>query len=1289
MAPAPAAVAIPGWVVIHRDDRPRQALRGYGEVVGDMASYAPAPGREASYLRITTADPAHARLTLAKYRADLTSLGGTTPGIIAIDGHDLPVTNIPGQGRILATVVANEVLILAAQDANDLSVLAHAVVAPLGTKIDAAVTVTVPAWLDTWDQHGFRFYYRPWEGPKGQPWTDYDVLKEFDFAKQQNTGLVLWSSASEVDTQAGGTNRAWWDFARIAQTRRGQPWVLNNSASVPTWILNRDPREAAQGMPEFSGGSHGVAQSWCAGSRELSWSSQAGKDEVLSTLQRLVRESHTDPLLLDYLEPHGELAHGKHDLLIEYGPVADRTFRTWLQGRYRTVEAVSRRWGTPLADWSEVHVPELASFLGFDEQAISLHGDWRICYEADPPADAPQSKPFERKPVRAPSAWFNAEFDDTAWPQVTAPGNDLAMLTPHKPAVMRRTIDVPATWLASAAKSWLYVWDLNTGEPRADVIATYVNGTQVGDDVTEHATPHWGAYEVTGALTAGRNTIALRLPQGLLGYRVYLSHAAPVHYPDLGVERNAQWVDFSDWRTATRVDSVRRGMEMIRGVDPERSIINMAPDAYFSQIKELCEDYGGRFHNTGHMGGFWNDFLPMLMRGSNLPFSLEPGGPPRDLAGFNFMMGLYFTEGVQAVHYFIHIGDVLWDPAIRSQFEKIRPLIDTIGKLHPPKAKVAMLLSDRAGQIGGFPWQGNYNSKLPGGYWAWRFSDELSARRHVDAVTDRDFARGNADGYPVVVDTNTSVMDAELVGQIEDYVRRGGIFVTLVQTGRHTPERPDAWPIERLTGYHVTGIDQHLSNGDNVTSRRFTVVDESLFHAADWPLEQQHHWNGLSLARVAPECRDVLRWEDGSVAAGVRPLGKGMVVHLGLKSGSGRGGGNGDMVTLIEQVLAWAKVEGFPAAAEGVMLRHSVSNNGLWDAWTLWNPDRQKTITTNLRFTAPVAPRIGRDLLAGNLLPTSGADGIAFNHLVVGPGETRIILTAHDRVAAAPLAWFDLQRAWWRSSKVPASVLPTYDYSDRVADLTDAWAYRILPENDKTDQSALAAPQLDDSAWGLRRFAAWAVPEELPSRHVMLRRTFTVPATWGAGRTTLWLRSWFSFTMVGKCRYWLDGKEVTRGDGRDGLICELDAAVGRTHLIAVEVNGEGTVCGPRGDAWLAFVPEPQERLDLLGTWQGSPDFLRTGPEVVLPGAVNGQRLLRRLVTVPSGWAGKQIWIHLDHGGGFNEFLINGHYVRRHHHGLGPTTDLNITPWLQVGQVNRIEVVGPGDGRVLAIDLRTY
>ena len=97
----------------------------------------------------------------------------------------------------------------------------------------------------------------------------------------------------------------------------------------------------------------------------------------------------------------------------------------------------------------------------------------------------------------------------------------------------------------------------------------------------------------------------------------------------------------------------------------------------------------------------------MLMRGADLPFSLEPGGPAGSLQEFKRMMGLYFTEGIQAIHYFIHVGSIYWPPDIRAHFKRIQPLINTVGKVHPPKAEIAMLFSDRVANLTGFPWNRN------------------------------------------------------------------------------------------------------------------------------------------------------------------------------------------------------------------------------------------------------------------------------------------------------------------------------------------------------------------------------------------------------------------------------------------------------------------------------------------------------------------------------------------------------------------------------------------------------
>lgn len=164
--------------------------------------------------------------------------------ILAVGWRHLLATQVPGQGRILAFAAGTEVVILLAKEAGDLAQVTPAMIAPLGAAVETAVSAPVSAWLDVWDRHDFKFYYRLWESPRDQPWKDYDVLCEFDFAKREDASLVLWATPSEMDIQAGGSNnRGWWEFPRAAQVRHGEPWALNTSNVLPSWRFNRHPGE--------------------------------------------------------------------------------------------------------------------------------------------------------------------------------------------------------------------------------------------------------------------------------------------------------------------------------------------------------------------------------------------------------------------------------------------------------------------------------------------------------------------------------------------------------------------------------------------------------------------------------------------------------------------------------------------------------------------------------------------------------------------------------------------------------------------------------------------------------------------------------------------------------------------------------------------------------------------------------------------------------------------------------------------------------------------------------------
>ena len=777
-----------------REERlPGRSLRGFGRISGDFVSYRSADAKDAgSVLTIHAESEEKAKIVHAKFVSDLHALGGAVPKTLAVDGRDVPATVVEGQGTVFALRHGSDVSIITSRtDADALSLLRR-------TKLDRHDGVeyvpsgTVPMFLDSWDRFGFRFYYRPWETPKDVKWKDYKVLGEFDFAKKENTaGFVFWADTSLVDNAVGLDNDVWWDWAARAAIRRNLPIVINTSGGAATWQLNGERDQLMSLMPQFCGSYHSVAETWSAGMRSISWCAGEAMDAELAPIRRIVSRYSAVPQTLEFLEPHGELRHGDYDIFLEYGPVADASYRVYLQEKYGSIGTVAARWDLKDAvkSWDDVRVPDLATFLGYGPAALDLTGTWRIGYEPQPEPPPEGQKTGQRaNPVLAPPEWFGEQFDDAAWPSLTAPGNDVMMLLDKKPAVFRRSCDVPADWLDRDQRVWLYVWDLNRGEHLKDKIVAAVNGVAVGEDLTRHATSHWAAFEATAALRPGANTVAIRVPQGFLGYHVYLAKHEPRQYPDLPDAVQARWVDFADWRQWTRIEAARRGMEAIRGADPDRSIICMAPDSNISGLKRLCETYGGHFHNTGYMGAWWSEFLPMLMRGADLPFSLEPGGPAGDLQGFKNMLGLYFTEGIQAIHYFIHVGNIYWPDDIRQHFERIQPLVKTVGKVHAPKSKIAMLFSDRVDNLTGFPWGRNPDVNLGSGYFTWPLNVWFSGTYDFDAVTDLDFEPGGAaEPYKVIIGANISVMDEKLAKGIEDWVRKGGIFVAFVQTGATSP----------------------------------------------------------------------------------------------------------------------------------------------------------------------------------------------------------------------------------------------------------------------------------------------------------------------------------------------------------------------------------------------------------------------------------------------------------------------------------------------------------------------
>jgi len=1281
-------------------------LRGYGTLAGTFTA-SQLDGSPNSVLKITCDNDDKARLVQAKYLSDLQATPEVHAITISAPSGAIPAYEVKDQGAVLAARDGSTVYILSAASPAALARLAQ--LPSAHGKLVFAPEISVPMYMDRWDQYGFRFYSYTWATPRTTNPQDYGQGAPYDFEQEfkyaENHGhipFIFWPKANPLDTAEGLNIDTWWDWETKACKASHLPYgfkALNDLTSA--WLLNRYRDQSVMKMPEYCGAFHDIADAGASGRGMLSYGSTTGMDEDFAITQAIDRQYVNDPNLLNHLETHNEMHHGPFDILTEYGPTSDASFRIYLTNKYKTLDALNSAWGRQYNSWDTVRVPEVASFIGWGPQAIDLTGTWRIGYEPNADPNAPVSNTAHIKPKdifkgAAPAEWFAEKFDDSAWPSFTAPGSDRTMFLSKRPAVYRRTFEIPADWLAKHPRAWLDLWDLNRA--KGMIVSAYINGQLIGrSPVSAGATPHSDYYEATKALRPGTNQISLDLPDGILAYRVYLSPDEPKQYPDLGPTLNAQWTDFSDWLAWMRVGAVERGIQMIRQVDSERPITLGSPSYYADRIGDLAKKYGGEFHNTGAACAFYYDWDPATMRGLGRPCSLETGSGATDVPGFKRIIGLVITEAVQGFDYFINIGDIIWHPDIKKVFEDDLRIFKFIGKYHAPTAEVAALYSAREARINDFPWTYDPNRIIGGSYQEDNVRAYIRYSYESDGLRESSFASGDAARYRVIIDASTSVMDESTVNDIEKYVRDGGVFVAFGQTGRHTSTVENAWPISRLTGYRVIRISKYNQKGEALDPQSLQPAPNQNAFAGDWTGKKAQ---GLSLEKVAPDVKDLMLWQDGSVAIGMRPLGKGIIVQVGCQFGGARLSSHPegplapaaeDVSHLLCQLLSWQHVTPIPGTFENgspwLSFRHYITNNGLYDVWVTFNMSPTEPVNGSLVLQGDSNPAWAIDVRDASTLPISN------NRLAVklDPLETRIYLMPRKNLVGSPMDWFELQRNWWAGWTAPSDhklPLPAHKFS---VDLGNDWDFHAVKEGE--DVTPFAAASFDSSSWEKVALDIWGVPDHADVKDALLRKTFTVPATWTKGEPTFSVRSWNGSTFADKGRIWLDGKLISdwSPDGVINVNPDNVLKPGTTHTVTLEIQGSNSFRGSRGTAWLWEWPDPDSTLDLAGQWTPSQDVLRYDAPITLPGPYKAYTLYRSAV-VPADKRGKNAVLDVEVKGQILGILINGAWISRFHHMIGSRFELNITPWVKFGEPNDFELVnsnGSGRGVIQKVSLKFF
>jgi hypothetical protein len=1223
-------------------DFPQTKLRGYGALSGK--AWTDAGG--GSLLQINCQDAEHARLVQAKYLSDLAELPPATQSAqIDVSGTKISIQTAESVGAVAALRNGTTVVLAAAKDADALAKLIAGGVKGDAAKWTSVAEGKVPMFLDRFDKYGFRFYYAPGNLPSnadGQEDITYDPREDFKWMQAMHAGLTVWTNGQEGETDEWLPHDSNWNWTLPLAQQKGLPFGMNLGIDgAVNWYFNRNPESMMQYAPGFLGTYYGSMNFGIA--QMVSWSSAAGQDAMLGQIQTTVRNLNGIDNVTSWLEPHEELGGGVADLLVDYGPLADTSFRNYLLGKYKSIQAVAKRYqDESLTAWSKVHVPEPAAFLGWSGDAIDLAGPWKVSLtDADNTA------------AQAP------DFNDSSWGQIMAPGNGMARRLPMKPALWRRHFTMDSGFLSKHPAVWLYVWDMNdargsdTDASRAVVVS--MNGKVQAEDKPYHGGDHWGAYDVTKAIQADNNVLAVRLPQGLFNYRVYISGDAPKSYPQLGEGKNALWVDYSEWLGASRGKGVQRGMQMIRQIDPNRGIVLMAPDSYENEVIQDAIQYGGDFHNTGYMGGWWCDKEPALMRGAGLPFSTEPSqGPtlPQHIMG---EMGNWFTEAVNAIDHFQTIGEVLYHPDLKKTFEDHAAMYTSVGRFHAPVAQIAALYSSHTNDLLGWPWAAhpaaadNGQPYFRGGSYPSGFNDRgfyspmenmpKGTAYESDAVNDGMLERNQANKYRVIVDTDTAIMDKATIDGIERFVRGGGVFVTYGETGRHSPETPDSWPINRLTGYVLAN--------DRVNGPATVALDanQKVFPPGT---AFSGNMDGHQFKAVAKDAQAILSWDNGTTAVGMRPIGKGYIITVGAWFN----GENGN--AFMSGIFQWLKIDPIPAHMEtsgNILWRHFLSNNGLYDVWVIWNKDGKAATQGTLVLDSSLRPAWSIDLKTGTR--NTVTDGKL--PVDLPPVEMAMLITPRAGITGAPSEWFTLQRGWWQGTASPGTPLPKPDMK-LAMDITDGWAFQALEE--KTDVTPMVDPKFDDKAWKKVSLGVFTMPDYPDCRHAIVRKQIHVPNAWNHGRVMVHLPSFRDGGGV-----FLDGKPMDRN---------VSLAGGSDHVLVVEMRAHRYLMGADGPAWVNYHPAPAATQKLNASFEPSTDFLNWKTPIPIPGEIpQDTKALRADFIVAPEAAGKTVVLHgMENSGELHGVVVNGQYVSPYVR-EGSELNLNITPWIVPAKKNEI------------------
>lgn len=1283
-------------------------LRGYGKVAvefqGDEGS-----GTVRAF-RFDAEDEKHAALMVGKFLADLDLSPGVSKSSRRIGGKSFPVVMVQGGSVYTGFILGHTGRVIAADSMKALD--AFLTKSPWVVK---AVTTNLeyPKYLDRFDRYGWGFYgfsgntnmhgwkeRLPGAGPDADPADDMDFLQKYDFR------FELWPQPGLFDTNysVGEWPELWWQVEEAKKRNIALGCRLYGEFPMVKELGDAFERPA----PFLQGGwmRQDIAQktlthpSWFSEKARLYMARQAQEQ-----MRPLLKENITS-----WMSPYGELVHDEwYNYHADYSPDAlkdwHRTLKEKLDLGLPEVSAMFNRANQPFASWSEVPIPEIATFAGLAGMIKEMQGNWQVRLEATPDEGLN-------------AQWWNADTSEKSWETMDLPGSIKWHKFYRKQSWMIHDFKLTSEELAGNAPIYLYSFAKMFGSTRVTSLV-YLNGQKVGE------TGRWGAWEVRQLLKPGQNRLALR-SDNFTG-RVFLSTEEPSVYPYLGAARNRLWVIFQDWLKDGKRDAWKVALSAMREVEPNVPIKFMAPMGFGTdRWIELATSFGGWPHFTGE--GMW--YYPWYKRYGflyGLPGGSEMAGPEKDAAEMFMAMQRTFLAGLNSHDHVFFVQAATRVPEIKKWYEDHIAVLKQMGRYDIAGPQVLLFRSTNSAtnfMPAPIPALGEKTREFQS-YWNWdigRGTLQTIGQSNL-YIDDGGLKDGKLSGYPILVDCGNEIITRESIQAIDQWVREGGTYVVLPFTGRCLPESPDSWPIKALTGCTVKAM-RTPGKGSVVIAKDQTLFKElagKTFEDNGSTKDCNDYEHNLISTELEPsgDCTTVARFENGEPAIVVRKLGKGRVISLGstffrqVKDVQGMW-----LPSDLESIFYRDLFNGLGQPSVNstddfkILTQRYLTNNGLDDVVVLTSfadGDRNVTLTSSFERPPTHIYRAAGDKLEE--LKGFKLDGntVTISNVKIPKSEVQVYYFRTGNAVAAGEHWWNYQRRIWQpsqASKVDFSPISKPSLIDPTLDLKADWKWTQEKPQDDTWRTAGKATD-GWKSWHLDVFNAVGADA---TRTLYATKTFSIPQDWlkDAGKTRLVAANWDGgpgrLTVANSAwRLWLNGQLLEKKGFFNPEVGSLLKS--GENILAMEIDppAKGKYIGVLGAVYLTHSKPPVETISLAGEWTGELDG--TPVSLHFPG-IGKARWPSRKFMVPADWEDKYIVTYYAKdarnlsGQGSRQssmgVIVNEREVRRrHHHMFGNEVEVDITSLLNFGKENEFApfssgpLVEPMDWDFETIELRLY